>query len=288
MRATWLRASIGIQLPLLLTALANAQVRPRNIEIVFDCSGSMETRTTRFTSFQDKVEIAKDEVKRFVSSLPPGTSVALRVFGTDRAAGCQDTKLLYPLKAVDVAAVVASLDPIRPAFHGKTPIARSLEEALRDFQAAGAVDADNSIILLTDGVESCGGNVDAAIDRIRDAGINLKVHIVGFDVLSPDNPGVKEELETMAARTGGSAEFPKTKAELEESLAALAPQPATESAPPPPSGMARIASLIRENVVVVTVLGVVLFSLGIFLALRARGWSDTDPYGPYGPDDGDD
>ncbi len=162
----------------------------------------------------------------------------------------------------------APLEPVRPAFHGKTPIAKNLVLALEDFEGADRQDS-NSVILLTDGVESCGGNVDRAIDEIMASGIRLKVHIVGFDVLDVGDTTTSEELSRMAERTGGKAEFPKTQAELEQSLKTLAPQP---EPPPPaePSAMDRALGILQSNLVVLVVGGVALISLGVFLLLRER------------------
>ncbi len=255
----------------LVLAASPALAAPRNLEIVLDCSGSMETVTTRFTSFQDKVAIAKQEILRYIEGLPElETRVALRVFGTVKKAGCNDSLLLRPLTPIDKEAIRKLLDPVRPAFRGKTPIAFSLKQALEDFLAIDAAGQDNSIILLTDGVESCDGNVDRAIESIQLAGIDLKVNIVGFDVLQPGDTKTAKRFQRMAEKTGGKAEFPKTQAELEESLKGLA-QKGEESASGPkvevPQGL--IATL-QENVILIALLGLILLSAGTYLTLRSR------------------
>jgi len=255
----------------LVLAASPALSAPRNLEIVLDCSGSMETVTTRFTSFQDKVAIAKQEILRYVDNLPEAdTRLALRVFGTVKKAGCNDSLLLRPLIPIDKTAISQVLAPVRPAFRGKTPIAYSLKQALTDFQAIDAVGQDNSIILLTDGVESCDGNVDRAIESIRRAGIDLKVNIVGFDVLQPGDTKTAERFERMAKQTGGKAEFPKTQAELEQSLKGLDSNGEQRDEAPPEGKPSGLIATLQENVVLIALLGLILLSAGTFLTLRSR------------------
>ncbi|MFN7976357.1 MAG: VWA domain-containing protein [Acidobacteriota bacterium] len=267
-RVAWLAIAIcaGVR------ALAQAP-QQKNVEVIFDASGSMMTPTSRFTAFQDKVEIAKSELQRYVENLPEANiRLAIRVFGTDRSQSCADSILLQPLVLFRKADVAPKIAPIHPAPKGRTPIARNLELALQDFQAVDTKGAENCIILLTDGVESCGGDVDKAIDKITKAGIDLKVNIVGFDVLDADNTKVATQLTTLAEKTGGKADFPKTQAELEQSLRALSPP----TAPPPKVEQEQTASQmafawIQKNALIVMVAGAVLLAVVAALTLRSRG-----------------
>lgn len=273
-----MRLSLSAVAALCLLPVAAAEpAKPRNIEIIIDCSGSMEASTTRFTSFENKVEIAKSEVIRYVKSLPADTKLALRVFGTAREKGCDDSLLVSAMAPVDKAAVVAAIQPLKPAYHGRTPIALSLGHALADFQAIGAQGASNSIILITDGVESCGGNVNGAIEKIAKAGIDLKVNIVGFDVLDAEGGGsTAATLKQAAEATGGKAEFPKTQAELEQSLKTLAPPAGPTGAGTAPAAGAGLGAWLRGNVVIVFIGGAILLSAGTLLLLRGRGGREDD------------
>ncbi len=248
---------------------------PRNIELVFDASGSMMTSTKRFTSYQDKVEIAKDEVKRFITNLPDkNVKLAVRVFGTQEQLACADIKLLQPLAPLRKDDVVKLIEPLHPATHGRTPIAKSLEMALEDFHGETA-GTENLIILLTDGLESCSGDVDKAVDKIVKSGVNLKVNIVGFDVLDEGDNKAAVELRDIATKTGGKAEFPKTQAELEQSFKTMAPPPKPAPAPEAaaPEG---IVAFLTANRIPMGVASIVLLSTAVLLAVRLRGGGRDD------------
>jgi len=109
------RLSAFIGVPLLVFAPVWAQEAPNNIEIVFDASGSMRTSTSRFTSYAKKVEIAKDELKRFIMNLPESNvRLALRVFGTRQQLVCQDIQLMRSLAPIDKRELLAVIDPWSP------------------------------------------------------------------------------------------------------------------------------------------------------------------------------
>ena len=77
------------------------------------------------------------------------------------------------MNGVDRGALGAAVDGAKAL--GATPIAWSLEQAAADFKAGGG---KKLIVLVTDGKESCDGDLKAAAARLQ--GIGLK--IIGFDL----------------------------------------------------------------------------------------------------------
>jgi hypothetical protein len=53
---------------------------------------------------------------------------------------------------------------------------------------------------VTDGIESCNGDIKSIAPAIKAAGLELRVHIVGFDIKEKEG---RTELESIAASTGG-------------------------------------------------------------------------------------
>lgn len=264
----WRAGSLLLVLFALQAARAQ-ELGTTHLEIIFDASGSMEKETERTYSRELKVRIAREEIRAFLAKLPsrPGLQVAVRVFGTDRDKGCGDTVLLRPFGPIDES-LLAAVDGITPAPFGKTPIARSLAQALDDFEALPQASQNQSILLVTDGVETCDGDVDSAISRINASKIALKVHIVGFDVLDWEDPAQKK-LEAAAKATGGEALYPKTREELERDLEIVAEKqdlaPAEEApASPAPSFMQRI----MDNIIIVVIGAVIVILAGVFLMMR--------------------
>ncbi|MFN7972410.1 MAG: VWA domain-containing protein [Acidobacteriota bacterium] len=268
-------ALISFALPVLAQNAPDASTAAY-LEIIFDASGSMEKMTERAYSEGVKVAIARDEMKRFFERLPhdPSFHVALRTFGSTTGSGCDGVRLLRPFGPIDDQ-LSATIDGISPAPFGKTPIASSLAQALADFTPLKDKPGKKSIMLVTDGVETCGGDVDAAIAKIFQTGIELKVHIVGFDVLDYQAPEQKK-LREAAAATGGEALYPKNREELERDLKTIAEKeaPPAPAAPPPDEGL---LAKLKENIVLVAIGAlVILLALAYVLLRRDSGEAEEE------------
>ena len=163
------------------------------VEIILDASGSM------FREFggETRIDLAKLAVLELTSEvLPEGTPFALRVFGHREPNACR-TDLELPLAPLDRGAVAALMPGIQPQVLAGTPIAESLLRAADDLggRTSGAM-----IVVLTDGEESCGGDVEAAIRHLADRGIVARLSIVGFSDMEED---VKDQLRALAELGGG-------------------------------------------------------------------------------------
>jgi len=161
-------------------AIAWAQGGSTHVLLVLDASGSM---FNKLADGQYRITAAKDAVAGFVSRLPaaPDLHVGLRVYGARVAAlddgACEDSELVVPVAGFDRDRL---LDAVRGTqAKGATPIAYSLELALDDLRDA---EGRAIVVLVTDGIESCGGDVRAAAERLAAAGFELDLRIIGFDL----------------------------------------------------------------------------------------------------------
>jgi hypothetical protein len=68
--------------------------------------------------------------------------------------------------------------------------------AIKDFEKI----PNGGIVLVTDGIESCKGDIKSIAPAIKAAGLELKVNIVGFDIKEAEG---RAELESIAKSTGG-------------------------------------------------------------------------------------
>jgi Mg-chelatase subunit ChlD len=172
------------------------------IELVLDASGSMLQRLEG----QRRIEIARSVLNRLVTkTLPAGTPLALRVFGHTRPGSCE-TALAVPLAPHAPEALTAQIAAIQPQNLAKTPIADSLREVAKDLAGARG---PRTVVLVTDGEETCGGDPRAEIAALVSQGIDVRVNIVGFAV---DDAGLKERFREWA-RTGGGEYFDAGNAE---------------------------------------------------------------------------
>ena len=148
------------------------------ILFVLDGSGSMEAKWTGGLS---RMEIAKNILTHLVDSLKanPKLELALRVYGHQfsRAANnCQDSKLEVAFSTRNHQTIIDKIRDIRPK--GTTPISYSLSQAANDFPAQAGY--RNILILITDGIESCGGDPCEVSLALQRKGIFLKPFVIGL------------------------------------------------------------------------------------------------------------
>lgn len=189
---------------------------------VLDGSGSMEGV---WANQQTRMDIAKDILTRLVDSLRvnPDLELALRVYGhrfSRQANNCQDSKLEVPFAGKNHNAIISKIKDIRP--RGVTPITYSLSEAAKDFPASSGY--RNILILITDGVESCGGDPCAVSVELQRKGVFLRPFIIGLGVeggkvldcvgkfidsenASSFNKVLNQSIETTFAKTTVSVEL---------------------------------------------------------------------------------
>jgi hypothetical protein len=79
---------------------------------------------------------------------------------------------------------------------GETPLVYSVLETVADLKSLGG----GTVIVITDGEESCGGDPRAAAQQLKDSGINITLNIVGFTLAGQK---VQQQLTQFAEATGG-------------------------------------------------------------------------------------
>lgn len=163
------------------------------IEVVLDASGSMLQRI----GGKRKIEIEKGLLADLTKQiLPPGSPFALRVFGQGGRGSCR-TDLVIPVAPLDARRVASLIDTVQSTNGAKTPIGESLRLVPQDLaQEKGK----RQLVLITDGGEDCGGDPESEIQKLRAAGFDVRINIVGFAV---DEPGSKTNLQKWAALGGG-------------------------------------------------------------------------------------
>ncbi len=182
----------------------------RAVEIVIDASRSMWGRMDG----EPKMVVAKQILQDVSDWMPADMDLALRAYGSTSPSddgNCADSALLVPFGAENRWPIQQAIADLRPL--GQTPIAYALNQAARDF---GSLQNDRVVVLVTDGIESCGGDPVQAARELREQGI--MVHIVGFglgNVADEDAASLQAVADASGGRyvTAGSAE------ELKEALA---------------------------------------------------------------------
>jgi len=143
---------------------------------VFDASNSMKT------AYENKarIEHAKTLFNKFLDSLNTfkNYEFALRLYGHTvkyPPGDCNDSKLVVPFSKNNIQKIKEAIKKVKPT--GITPIEHSLTRAADDFPDTKAV---NTIILITDGIEECGGDPCKAREELQKKGIVLRPCIIGI------------------------------------------------------------------------------------------------------------
>ena len=182
----------------------------RAVEIVVDASRSMWGRM----GGEPKMVVAKQILEDVSYWFPEDLDLALRAYGSTSASDnndCADSNLLVPFGEDNREPIRRAIAGLRPL--GQTPIAYALNEAARDF---GPLQNDRALILVTDGIESCGGDPVEAARELRAQGI--MVHLIGFGLGNAADEDAAS-LQAVADASGGRYVIAGSAEELKEALA---------------------------------------------------------------------
>jgi hypothetical protein len=208
-------------------ATAAAPTLPKQIELILDCSLSME----RGLGKSSRIETAKQVMRDLIARLPSELHVGLRFYGHRydpmSTASETDTQLVWPIQPLNRAALLKLIDSVRP--NGTTPLVYSTLQAARDIKQAGG----GVIILVTDGEESCGGKPRVAGPQIAALGVPVRLDIIGFTLTGKR---ATDNMVAFAGATGGRYYTAANGSQLADALlqATSPSQFAVPVAPPPP------------------------------------------------------
>lgn len=163
----------------------------------------------------NKMEAAKKVLEQTLARIPGDVNVGLRVFGqrfdNNAYSDCSATALLVPMGTHNRRTITEAVRTLRP--YGLTPLAYALQAAERDLQG---IMGNKTIILISDGAESCGGDPCEYIRAMSARGINVKIDIVGLGL--KHDPEAKAQLDCITQSSGGKFYDANTAAELAESV----------------------------------------------------------------------
>jgi Ca-activated chloride channel family protein len=158
--------------------------------LILDASGSMWGEVEG----RPKIEIAREVLADLVASWNPAIPLGVMAYGHRRQADCGDIETVVPAAPVDAAAIVETLGGLTPT--GETPLTAAVRLAAQELEhTAGPV----TVILVSDGEESCAGDPCAVGADLESSGAGFTTHVIGFDLAGE---GV-ESLRCLPESTGG-------------------------------------------------------------------------------------
>ncbi|MFN8377910.1 MAG: VWA domain-containing protein [Anaerolineae bacterium] len=191
-----------------------------NIAFIFDASGSMMAGMEGRT----RLAVAQDALAELSSNLPANANTSLWVYGhrlpqDDPAASCQDIEQVIPLGPADPASFQSAVRGIQAI--GYTPITDSLQLAAQTL--VDRPDDRNTIVLISDGEETCGGSPCLMAQAIKAANIEMTVNTIGFAA----DAVTRQQLECIAEVTGGTYYDAQDSGQLIDALQAAVAPPGT-------------------------------------------------------------
>jgi Ca-activated chloride channel family protein len=174
--------------------------------IVFDASGSMGT--TDYALKLPRIARAKNAMATVLPEVAPLRRLGLIVYGEGAYNDCNSIELRMKPAANAASSLLDIIEDINP--RGRTPLTRSVE------LAAESLDYHNrpsTIVLLTDGEETCGGDPCKTAKRLKAQANGLTIHVIGYR-----EQGGYFAARCMSEETGGEYTSVKTEEELTAAL----------------------------------------------------------------------
>ncbi|MDD6907641.1 MAG: VWA domain-containing protein [Bacteroidaceae bacterium] len=167
-----------------------------------------------------RMDSAKKAAHTLVDELPDTATMGLVAYGANETdapenheAGCQDIETLAPVAELDRDKFNDGIDGLTPT--GCTPMGNALRHAADELPDEG----DRSIILVSDGIDTCAPpEVCTVAEELAKDGVGLAIHTVGFKV----DDEAREELECISQATGGEYRQADDADKLAEDLKFLA------------------------------------------------------------------
>ena len=176
-----------------IASTTNAQEKSAPLLFISDGSGSMWGQIDGKT----KIAIAAEVLGNSISKLPEDQQIGLMAYGHRREKDCSDVEMMVDITNKSKQVLLDNIKRIKPL--GRTPLAHSAQLAI-DKLSKDQIQA--TIILVTDGIESCDGNICDVVKNAKAKGISFKLHIVGFGLKNEDTAQLK-----CAAEEGGGQYF---------------------------------------------------------------------------------
>ncbi|WP_192247280.1 vWA domain-containing protein [Mesorhizobium silamurunense] len=190
--------------------------------IILDASGSMWAQIDG----KPKLEIARESLRTVLQSVPADDEIGFMAYGHRQKGSCEDIELIVPPQAGSASAISAAADSMK--FLGKTPLTAAVKQAA---EALKYTEDKATVVLITDGLETCGGDPCALGKELKETGVDFTADVVGFGLTADEG----KQIACLAENTGGKYIQASDEKALQQALVetVAVPAPAPEPAPAP-------------------------------------------------------
>jgi len=227
---------LTILISVLSVGLSSAADEER-VMLILDASGSMWGQVDK----KPKYEIARSVIGDVLSDIGDKVNMGVMAYGHRTKGDCKDIQTLIPIGPVNRDRYMSAIGKIKPK--GKTPISAAVRKAA---EALKFTEEKATIVLVSDGLETCKADPCALASELEKLGIDFTVHVVGFDLGNEDT----STLSCLAKNTGGLFLSAENANELSEAIGQVVeavrgpavaevkpePEPAPQPEPEPVAG----------------------------------------------------
>jgi Ca-activated chloride channel family protein len=195
--------------------------------IVFDASKSMAASAGDNTGLR-RIDAVRGALARILPRVAPKRRLGLITYGPGSRPACVNVALELRPTINAAAAIMARVDRLKP--DGRTPLTRAMQ------RAAEALDFRNqpgTIVLLTDGEETCGGNSCQLARQLKAEGARTTVHVISYKIASAIGSDGTFVSRCLADETGGIYAGTNTADEVAAALDTALACPLISQAPVP-------------------------------------------------------
>lgn len=161
------------------------------VMFILDASGSM----TEDAGSKPKIDVAKEVMHEIVPGLAEEVRVGLTVYGHRQKGDCNDIEVILPPGSNDREYLLNRVDALEA--RGKTPLSQTI---LTVASMLKTNEHETTIVLVSDGIETCGGDPCQVVRQLKKAGLKFVMHVVGFNV----DAIAQQQLECIAGAGGGT------------------------------------------------------------------------------------
>ncbi|PBB29996.1 MULTISPECIES: VWA domain-containing protein [unclassified Mesorhizobium] len=207
---------------ILLLSMTTFGFAANKVIIILDASGSMWAQIDG----KPKLEIARESLRTVLQSVPGDDEIGFMAYGHRQKGSCADIELIVPPQAGSASAISAAADSMK--FLGKTPLTAAVKQAA---EALKYTEDKATVVLITDGLETCGGDPCALGKELKETGVDFTADVVGFGLTADEG----RQIACLAENTGGKYIQASDEKALQQALVetVAAPAPAPEPAPAP-------------------------------------------------------
>ncbi|WP_348627826.1 VWA domain-containing protein [Mesorhizobium sp. M1A.F.Ca.IN.022.04.1.1] len=175
---------------ILLLSMTTFGFAANKVIIILDASGSMWAQIDG----KPKLEIARESLRTVLQSVPGDDEIGFMAYGHRQKGSCADIELIVPPQAGSASAISAAADSMK--FLGKTPLTAAVKQAA---EALKYTEDKATVVLITDGLETCGGDPCALGKELKETGVDFTADVVGFGLTADEG----RQIACLAENTGG-------------------------------------------------------------------------------------